>query len=137
MIIQVQFVCDKVVHKEREQEWEDDDDLHPVIGVICFNHAILLVNKGYKVRAEVGDRADECPLCNHPELYLQDLPELKPEWFKDPPEWFDKLPSLLDNPSHKSREELFQEFMELRAVDGRMQEQITKLHISNPPQMKS
>jgi hypothetical protein len=142
MIIQVQFRCDKVVHKEREQEWEDDKDLSPMIGVVCFNHAILLVNKGYKVRAEVGDQADECPLCNHPELYLQDLPELSVpsdpvlekllELQRKDPEWFSNLPSLLTSPVMKSREELLQEFRTLGAIDSRMQEQIS--HIKNPPQ---
>ena len=89
MIIHVQFVCSHIIPKKREQEWEEDEDLNGTpIGVICFNHALILANKGFKVRAEVGDEAEECPLCLHPELYLEDFPDLVGEWFKEDPKWF-------------------------------------------------
>jgi hypothetical protein len=69
MIINVQFRCDHVVKKKREFEYEEEEDLTNPIGVICFNHAVLLANKGFRIWAEVGDQADECSLCLRPNLY--------------------------------------------------------------------
>lgn len=79
MIIHIQFVCNKIISKKREFEWEEEEDLNNPIGVICFNHAIFLAAQGFHIRAEVGDQADKCPLCNHPELYLDNFPELRLE----------------------------------------------------------
>ena len=134
MIIHVQFVCSHVIPKKREQEWEEDEDLNGTpIGVICFNHALILANKGFKVRAEVGDEAEECPLCLYPELYPEIYPDLLKQWTENPPAWLNPNP-LLAIHLNRSREELFQELKDLTAVDGRMQDQITDLHIKNPSQ---
>jgi hypothetical protein len=122
MIINVQFVCNHQIKKKREFEYEDEEDLTNPIGIVCFNHAIFLAAQGFHISAEVGDEAEFCSLCLHPELY----PDLLRQWTENPP--------LLTIHPNRSREELFQELKDLTAVDGRMQDQITQLKIPNPPQ---